>query len=70
MTGMAHHSIETIYRKIDLNAKILPAELIMITRDLCRRMDKIEGVKNERMEETPTAGQRTSKVSKKEVSPS
>ena len=70
MTGMAHHSIETIYRKIDLNAKILPAELIMITRDLCRRMDKIEGVKNERMEEASPARPRPSKVSKKKISSS
>ena len=70
MSGMAMHSIETIYRKMGLNAKILPAELLLVVRDLVVRMDKLEGVKNERMEETPTAGRRTSKVSKKEVSSS
>ena len=76
---MGMHNLETIYRKMKLNATILPGEWPIVIKDLMYRIEKLEGTTDEetkpnptrtRVEEASSAGRRVSKVSKKKVSPS
>jgi hypothetical protein len=76
---MGIHNLDTIYRKLKLNAMILPGEWPIVIKDLMYRVEKLEGIGNEetkpnpadpRMEEATPTRRRTSKVSKKKVSPS
>ena len=55
-----------------MNSLVLPAEILIVLKDMDQRLLELEGTNNndERVEETPPARRRTSKVSKKKVSPS
>jgi len=64
------HNPDTVLRKLRLNAKIVPAEVIMLIRDMDQRLQNLEKdtVNESRVEETAPARRRASKVSKKKVS--
>jgi len=64
------HNLETIYRKLRLNAKVLDSEVLMLVKSFDQRLQKLEGDADARLEKPSTTGQRSSKVSKKKVSSS
>jgi hypothetical protein len=64
------HNLETVYRKMRLNANVLPAEMLIVLKDIDQRLLKIEGKNSDGVETTTPARSRSSKVSKKKVSAS
>jgi len=64
------HNLETVYRKMRLNAMVLPAEMLLVLKDVDQRLLKIEGKDSDGMEKPTTTRPRSSKVSKKKVSSS
>jgi|15BtaG_2_1085339.scaffolds.fasta_scaffold56390_2 hypothetical protein len=64
------HNLDTIYRKLRLNAKILDSEVLMLVKSFDERLQKLEGEADARLEKPSTARQGSSKVSKKKVSSS
>jgi len=64
------HNLETVYRKMRLNAMVLPAEMLLVLKDIDQRLLKIEGKDSDGMEKPTTTRPRSSKVSKKKVSTS
>ena len=64
------HNLETVYRKMRLNATVLPAEILLVLKDVDQRLLKLEGKDTNGMEKPTTTGSRSSKVSKKKVSSS
>jgi len=63
------HNKATVYRKMRMNAQVLPAELVIVIKDIDQRLLALEkGNTNETgMEEPKSTGRRLSKVSKKKV---
>ena len=64
------HNLETVYRKMRLNATVLPAEMLMVLKNIDQRLLKIEGKNSDGVETTTPARSRSSKVSKNKVSTS
>ena len=64
------HNLDTIYRKLRLNARILDSEVLMLVRSFDQRLQKLEGEADARLEKPSTTRQGSSKVSKKKVSSS
>jgi len=64
------HNLETVYRKMRLNATVLPAEMLSVLKDIDQRLLKLEGKNSDGMEKPTTTRPRASKVSKKKVSSS
>jgi len=65
------HNIETIYRKLRMNAQVLPPEILILIKDLDKRIEALEeGLKNEetRTKKSSTGRRKLSSVSKREVS--
>jgi len=62
------HNLETVYRKMRLNATVLPAEMLSVLKDIDQRLLKLEGKNSDGMEKPTTTRPRSSKVSKKKVS--
>ncbi len=67
---MHSHSIDTIYRKIALNANILPPEILLVVKDMHRRISDLEEKLNEKTgaKESSTSRRKPNKVSEGEVS--
>ena len=66
---MGIHDLQTIQRKISMNASVTPAEMLLLMRDVVLRMKHIE--EKLRGMETPTnTGQSSGTVSKRKVSSS
>lgn len=61
------HNVDTIIRKIKMNAQIIPAEIILLIRDMLVRLEKLE-VGDHGVETSIEGGSRPSKVSKNKVS--
>ena len=61
------HNLETVYRKMRLNATVLPAEILLVLKDVDQRLLKLEGKDTNGMEKPTATGPRSSKVSKKKV---
>ena len=62
------HNLETVYRKMRMNAQVLPAEMLTVLKDLDQRLIELEGAKNETRVEKPKPSRRKStKVSSEEV---
>lgn len=62
------HDLETIYRKLRMNAKIIDGEAMILIRDFDKRLQELEqGATDARLEATPPTRQRSSKVSKKKI---
>ena len=64
------HNLETVYRKMRLNSTVLPAEMLMVLKDIDQRLLKLEGKNTDGIKEPSTTGRKSSKVSKKKVSTS
>ena len=64
------HNLETIYRKLRLNSRVLDSEVLMLVKDFDQRLIKLEETANARLEKPTTTGHGSSKVSKKKVSSS
>ena len=62
------HNLETIYRKMRMNSKVLPSEYAMVLKDMDQRMLKLEGRDSNGTKEPVVDRQKPSKVSKKKVS--
>jgi len=65
------HNTETIYRKLRMNAQVLPPEILILIKDLDKRIEALEeGLKNEetRTKKSSTGRRKLSSVSKREVS--
>jgi len=62
------HNLETIYRKMRMNAKVLSTEYAMVLKDIDQRMLKLEGRDSNGTKEPVVDRQQSSKVSKKKVS--
>lgn len=77
--SLSRHNLDTIYRKMNLRAEILPAEIILVVKDYMVRIEALEEQIKEMqeecnacragMEEAPKTGPRAGRVSKKKVSP-
>ena len=66
------HTVQTIQRKLHLNAQISPSEVLIVLKDIICRLDTLEKemTSEETRTETPRPHRRkSSKVSKGEVSP-
>ena len=61
------HNIETITRKIQMNATLVPAEMVMLMRDMLLRIENMESVING-LEDAPKNRSRTGAISKGKVS--
>ena len=69
---MQRHSLETIYRKMNINGRIIPAEWEIVIKDLVKRVVKLEEAAHGQhiVEKPSTPRQGTRKVPKKKVSSS
>jgi hypothetical protein len=68
--SLSQHNIHNIYRKAALNSQLIPAEVILLVKDLHTRVTKLEerAENAPRLEEPKPDRRRSSKVSKKKVS--
>tara|TARA_R100000808_G_scaffold24969_1_gene59996 strand:- start:4367 stop:4567 length:201 start_codon:yes stop_codon:yes gene_type:complete len=62
------HRKDTVYRKMRMNATILPAELVMIVKDLDQRLLELEGKDSDGVEKPSPSRQKSSRVPKEKVS--
>lgn len=61
------HNLETIYRKMSLNARVLPTEYAMVVKDMDKRLTQLEGKDSNGTKEPVADRRKPSKVSKKKV---
>ncbi len=66
---MGIHDLQTIQRKISMNASVTPAEMLLLMRDMVQRMEYIEE-KLSGLETITKTGRDSSTVSKRKVSSS
>ena len=64
------HNLETIYRKMRMNAHVLDAEITIVVKDLDQRLSAVEEKLDEttRLEKPKSTRRRSSTVSEEEVS--
>ena len=70
---MSLHDTDTIYRKLRMNATVLPPEILLLIRNLDERVTVLEEMLNEKETRTekPSPNRRkSSKLPEGEVSPS
>jgi len=70
---MSLHNTDTIYRKLRMNASVLPPEILLLIRNLDERLTTMEKMLNEeetRTEELSPNRRKSDKLSEGEVSPS
>jgi hypothetical protein len=69
---MALHNTDTIYRKLRMNATVLPPEILLLIRNLDERVTVLEEMLNEketRTEKPKPHRRKSGKISEGEVSP-
>jgi len=66
---MSQHSLQTIQRKISMNASVTPAEMLLLMRDVILKLKLIEE-KLRGLEETSQTRRTSSTVSKRKISSS
>ena len=62
------HNVDTIIRKIKMNANLIPSEIILLLRDMLGRLESLEEMYNG-LETTSKTRSGTRGVSKGKVSP-
>tara|TARA_R110000824_G_scaffold95455_2_gene229554 strand:- start:163 stop:393 length:231 start_codon:yes stop_codon:yes gene_type:complete len=66
------HNTDTIYRKLRMNASVLPPEILLLIKDLDQRLEALEeGTNNEeaRTEKPSSSRPKSSNISEGKVSP-
>lgn len=62
------HNLQTVYRKMRMNANIVPAEMVMVLKDFDKRLVELEGNKSNGTKEPVVNRRKSNKVPKEEVS--
>ena len=61
------HNLYVVYRKMRMNAKVLPAEMVMVLKDFDKRLLALEGKDTDGTKKPSVSGRESGKVSKKKV---
>ena len=66
---MENRMMETIYKRMNISGKVTPSEVLLIVRDMVRRLTELEEKPSEKAASPKATGKReVSKVSKRDLS--